>query len=178
MEYIRRSCKLSFSFCSSVSSVFLATLEEVFAGIHLLFLLLFGLNSGFRQCRTHFRLNGGVGAGFRRNTFSASASSTFLSLYRSLLLALSLLAFHSASLQPLLFLLFFGLVGVFRHLGTNFRLNGGVGAGFRRNTVGVAATSSFLSLYRSLLLALSLLAFTSDFCSFYLALSLPIEWRL
>jgi hypothetical protein len=62
---------------------------------------------------------------------------------------------HSASLLPLLFLLFFCLIGRFRQLGSNFRLNGGVGAGFRWNTCGVAATSTLLSLYRSLLLALS-----------------------
>jgi hypothetical protein len=45
--------------------------------------------------------------------------------------------------------------------------------GFRRNTSGVSATSTFLSLYRSLLLALSLLAFTSDCSSFSLA---PFCW--
>jgi hypothetical protein len=127
----------------------------------LLFPIFFGLIGLFRLCPTHFRLNGGVGAGFRRNAFGVSATFPFISLYRSLLVALHFLAFHSASLQPLLFLLFFCLIGPFRQLGTHFRLNGGVGAGFRRNTFGVAATRTFLFLYRSLLLALPFLAFHS-----------------
>jgi hypothetical protein len=50
--------------------------------------------------------------------------SPFISLYRSLLLALSLSLFH-------------------------FRLNGGFQAGFRRNTFGFSAPSPFLSLRRS-----------------------------
>jgi hypothetical protein len=37
----------------------------------------------FRQCRTHFRLKGGVGAGSRRNTFGGAATFTFPSLLRS-----------------------------------------------------------------------------------------------
>jgi hypothetical protein len=56
----------------------MATLEEVFDGVHLLFLLLIGLIAVFRQFGTNFRLNSGVGARFRRNTFGVSATATFL----------------------------------------------------------------------------------------------------
>jgi hypothetical protein len=59
----------------------MATLEEVFDGVHLLFLLFFALVGLFRQCRPHFRLNG------------AALERAFDEL-------------HSASLQPLHFFLF------------------------------------------------------------------------
>jgi hypothetical protein len=69
-----------------------------------------------------------------------------------------------ASLLPLLFLLFVGLIGLFRLCRARFRQNGGFGASFRRNTFGFSAISTFLSLYGFLLLTLSL-------CRFYFRLN-------
>jgi hypothetical protein len=74
---------------------------------------------------------------------------------------------HSASLLPLLLFLFVGLIGLIRLYRNRFRLNKDFGKGFRCDTFGFSALFPVLSLYRSLLLALSL-------CHF----SLPTEWRL
>jgi hypothetical protein len=90
--------------------------------------------------RFHFRLHGRLNAAdFRWNKF--------------------------ASLLPFLFLLFVGLIDLFRLCCTRSRQNGGFGACFRRNTFGFSATSTFLSLYGYLLP-----------CSFSLLISLPTEW--
>jgi hypothetical protein len=157
------------------------------------------------MCRTRFRLNRGFGARLRRNIYGFSATSPFLLLYRSIMLALSLSRFHfrlrfirfafnsdrmaalkqafdgmhSASLFPIHCFLFVGLsfsatspfLSIRRSLWSlptdriRFRLNGGFGAGFRRNAFCFcfSAPSPLLSLHRSLPTVSYLL---------------PTEWRL
>jgi hypothetical protein len=128
-----------------------------------------------------FRLNCGFAADFLpQNAYGVVDASAFLSvlspmlsLYRSLLLALSLRCFHfrlngvGAALRrnafgfSALFLslsLYRSLLHAISLRCVHFRLNG-VGTALRRNTFGSSALSLFLSLYRFLLLAISLRCF-------------------
>ena len=91
------------------------------------------------------------------------------------------LAFHSSSLQPFLFPIFFGLIGLFRQLGTHFRLNGGVGA----RALDGMHSASLQPLHLFLFIAICLFCviflrvlFTSDCSSVFFSLSLPSQWRL
>jgi hypothetical protein len=94
----------------------MATLEDVFDGVHLLFLLFFGLIASFRQgwhsLPTEWRRWSDLFS--RRNTFGVSATSTFPSLYRSLLLSHFLFGLSLQTVAPSLSRLHFRLNGDFR----------------------------------------------------------------
>jgi len=152
--------------------------ERAFDGIHsasllpFLFLLSLGLVGLFRICRTRYRLNGGVGAGFLQCPFMFSAPCPFLYrnpfllrglLHLRLLLCL-FLAFTAdamaalqqpsdgmrlSSLLPLLCLLIVSLIGLFRLCRIRYRVNGVVGAFLQRCPFVFSASSPFLCIYLS-----------------------------